>query len=170
MAVSSEHSLEATPESAAVSHLSNSARSSPRSTSDNPARNLQPISQHSRLLQPTLSWQAKAAWIPEPASTSATFPAQSTAEEHSYVTASSARSQALAAGRRTKLIEPASSFKDRDAAMADAQETAGTACQYRNFSIKGHLIQGNFDLRTMQLGTKHCMLTTVVLLNMDNLM
>ena len=123
MESNSEHSLPAIPEAAAISHVSNSARSSPRSTSDNPARSLQPISQYSRLLQPTLSWQAKAGYIPElmdAPKTSEAESAQNTTAADAFAAAVNARDQALAAGRRTSLVSPKSSIKDREADTKDA--------------------------------------------------
>ena len=120
---SSELSLPAIPEAPAASYISTPAHSSPRSTSDNPARNLQPISQHSRLLQPTLSWQAKAGYIPEPADalrTSEAASAQGVTAAQDFAAAGNARDQALAAGRRTSLVSTISSFKDKEADTKDA--------------------------------------------------
>ena len=66
MAVSSaEPHLAAIPETVPTNDLPGSARASPRSTSDSPARGTAQISPTSRLLRPTLSWQAKASWIPD---------------------------------------------------------------------------------------------------------
>lgn len=127
-------SLEAIPESATVSYQPGSAHPSPspRSTSDNPARSpsSQPISQHSRLLQPTLSWQAKAAWLPDPVADAST-----SVMDHGFVdnitqvqvstAALTARNQALAAGRRTSLISPSTSFRARDAVRMSAHDTRG---------------------------------------------
>lgn len=62
---SAEPHLAAIPESRPISDLPGSALASPRSTSDSPGRGSAPISPTSRLLRPTLSWQAKAGWIPE---------------------------------------------------------------------------------------------------------
>lgn len=59
--------LPAIPETGPVDYLPVSARASPRSTSDSPAHATPSISPTSRLLKPTLSWQAKAGWIAEPA-------------------------------------------------------------------------------------------------------
>ncbi len=124
--------LEAIPESSSVNYLPGSARSSPRSTSDSPARStgLQPISQHSRLLQPTLSWQAKAGWIPNPlvgVSSSAThaIPDASNPQVQASTTAVSARNQALAAGRRTSLISPSTSFRIREEPQTSADYASG---------------------------------------------
>lgn len=69
-----EPHLAAIPETLPMSDLPGSAWASPRSTSDSPARGSAPISPTSRLLRPTLSWQAKASWIPEPPAASGTTP------------------------------------------------------------------------------------------------
>lgn len=69
---SAEPHLAAIPEAGSIFNLPGSARASPRSTSDNPARGTAPISPTSRLLRPTLSWQAKASWIAEPPTASST--------------------------------------------------------------------------------------------------
>ena len=112
------------PESAPVSYLPGSSRSSPRSTTDSPGRS-QPISQHSRLLQPTLSWQAKAGWIPDPAANTSSSVAESLSDVGTQVQVStaavSARNQALAAGRRTSLISPSTSFRSRDEKPANGE-------------------------------------------------
>lgn len=62
---SAEPHLAAIPETRPTDDLPGSALASPRSTSDSPGRGSAPISPTSRLLRPTLSWQAKAGWIPE---------------------------------------------------------------------------------------------------------
>lgn len=67
--------LAAIPESRPINDLPGSALASPRSTSDSPGRGSAPISPTSRLLRPTLSWQAKAGWIPEPPTALYTTPA-----------------------------------------------------------------------------------------------
>jgi len=119
MVVTSESSnLAAIPESISVSYQPTSVRTSPRSTSDSPGRS-PPISQHSRLLQPTLSWKAKAGWIPNPVAGTSTAAADQLADTSSTqvqvsMAAVSARNQAMAAGRRTSLISPSTSFHVRD--------------------------------------------------------
>ena len=72
MAISSvDQKLPVIPEAAPLANLASSAQPSPRSTrstrstSDSLPRAPQPISPNSRLLQPTLSWQAKAGWMPD---------------------------------------------------------------------------------------------------------
>ncbi|KAL0039822.1 hypothetical protein WJX77_009060 [Trebouxia sp. C0004] len=121
--------LAAIPESTSVSYQPTSVRISPRSTSDSPGRS-PPISQQSRLLQPTLSWKAKAGWIPNPVGTS-TAAADQLAETSGTqvqvsVAAVSARNQAMAAGRRTSLISPSTSFHLRDEPVAAAGGIAGS--------------------------------------------
>ena len=71
---SAEPHLAAIPETMPMNGLPGSARASPRSTSDSPARGTAPISPTSRLLRPTLSSQAKASWIPELPTASGTPP------------------------------------------------------------------------------------------------
>ncbi|KAA6419479.1 MAG: hypothetical protein FRX49_10577 [Trebouxia sp. A1-2] len=119
MVVTSEiPNLAAIPESTSVSYQPASVRTSPRSTSDSPGRSSS-ISQHSRLLQPTLSWQAKAGWIPNPVTGTSTAAADQQADTSGTqvqvsMAAVSARNQAMAAGRRTSLISPSTSFHLRD--------------------------------------------------------
>lgn len=119
MVVTSETSnLAAIPESTSVSYQPTSVRTSPRSTSDSPGLS-PPISQHSRLLQPTLSWKAKAGWIPNPVAGISTAAPDQLADTSSIqvqvsMAAVSARNHAMAAGRRTSLISPSTSFQLRD--------------------------------------------------------
>ena len=116
MVVISETSiLAAIPESTSVSYQQHT---SPRSTSDSPGLS-PPISQHSRLLQPTLSWKAKAGWIPNPVAGTSTAAADQLADTRGTqvqvsMAAVSARNRAMAAGRRTSLISPSTSFHLRD--------------------------------------------------------
>ena len=51
------------------------------------------------------------------------------------------------------------------ACVYDAQESSTALSLYKHTGYKDIL-----NVRTMQLGTKHCILTTVVLLSKDNLM
>jgi len=119
MVITSELSnLAAIPESTSVSYQPTSVRTTPRSTSDSPGRS-PPISQQSRLLQPTLSWKAKAGWIPNPVAGTSTAAADQLADASGTqvqvsMAAVSARNQAMAAGRRTSLISPSTSFHLRD--------------------------------------------------------
>lgn len=120
--------LPAIPETVPVNHLPVSARASPRSTSDSPAQATLPISPTSRLLKPTLSWQAKAGWIPEPPTSSGRKPTGTDVDagsSHKQVLtiAVDARDQATAAASRLSPSPPSASWHS----ATDPQQPFGGA-------------------------------------------
>ena len=119
MAISSaDQHLAVIPEAAPISHMPGSARASPRTTSDSPARAPQPISPNSRLLQPTLSWQAKAGWIPEPPAASSSSaihvePYSGSSQVQVSTANSSTRDQPLSVGGFMSPVPPSVSWQSR---------------------------------------------------------
>ena len=130
MAVSSsEPYLAAIPETAPMNNLPGSARASPRSTSDSPARGTAPISPTSRLLRPTLSWQAKASWIREPPSSSTPTGTDSHVSSSSQgqepMAAVHARDQATMAASQLSLSPPSAGWQSIQGPLQTSQAAAG---------------------------------------------
>ena len=114
--------LPAIPETRPLDYRPVSARASPRSTSDSPAYATLPISPTSRLLKPTLSWQAKAGWMSEPAT--ALGPNPTGIEDNagsSQRQVPTTRDQATAAAGQWTPSPPAASWQ----AAADPPQTLG---------------------------------------------
>ena len=122
--------LAAIPETASINHLPGSAHTSPRSTSDSPAQGSPPISPTSRLLQPTLSWQAKASWISEPPTTSGTTPMGTEFDAGSRqgqvpFAAADARDQATTASSRLSPSPPSASWQSAPDSLQTSHDATG---------------------------------------------
>lgn len=112
------------PETGPVLYLPVSARASPRSTSDSPAHATPSISPTSRLLRPTLSWQAKAGWIPEPAAALGPSPTGTVVDAGSSQRQTpTTRDQATAAAGHLSSSPPSTSWQS----AADPLQTLGGA-------------------------------------------
>ena len=128
--ITAEPHLAAVPETVPMNDLPGSARASPRSTSDSPARGSAPISPTSRLLRPTLSWQAKASWIPEPSTTSGTTPTGNdfhgaSGQGQEPIAAVHARDQATAGASQLSPSPPSAGWQSTQNPVQGSQGNAG---------------------------------------------